>query len=490
MLWLSIFPWSADEVAAGGGGAAREADLATRCLPLAWWALQFTPRVACVEGAVLLEVAASLRLFGGANALRHTLLHQRERGWAPAFEALAWAPTGLAALAWSRHIRAQSAVRGEGAAQPAPVCDDATERPLADQLDALPLHTLSAVAAHRPMLERLGCRTLGEVRRLPRAGLARRFGSELLQALDQAYGLQPEAYTWVTLPDVFDERLELPWRVDSAPALMTGADVLLRRLQAWLMARHAGVRAVVLRWQHDFGARSAGAGGELTVRTAQPAQQVDHLARLLAEHLAQTTLLAPVGELALQAVDIEPLPPSVWSLLPPDVSAWSATDEAGARAWQTVAERLSVRLGAAQVLRPMLQDDHRPGHLQRWEPVCAEQLAGVTAPMRVAEPRAPYGPHCPADHTPQPCWLLDEPQPLSVHQDRPHYQGPLRLLAGPHRVESGWWDVAESGGAPGALGASGGSMARDYFVAASPRAGLLWIFRSHACGWFLHGIYG
>lgn len=465
----------------------REASLPARCLPLAWWALQFTPRVACVEGAVLLEVSASLRLFGGAQALRCTLLHQRERGWSPPFEALAWAPTGLAALACSRHARVQSAERGDRAPSPDPVYDGVAERPLADQLDALPLHTLSAVAAHSPMLERLGCRTLGEVRRLPRAGLARRFGSELLQALDQAYGLQPEAYTWVTLPEVFAERLELPWRVDAAPALMVGADVLLRRLQAWLMARHAGVRAIVLRWQHDFGARSAGAGGELTVRTAQPAQHVDHLARLLAEHLAQTTLRAPVGELALQAPEIEPLSPSVWSLLPPDAAVWAATDDAGASAWQTVAERLSVRLGATQVLRAVLQDDHRPGHMQRWVPVCPEQGGGGATLVRAAEPRAAYGASGLANHVPQPCWLLDEPQPLSVRQDRPHYQGPLRLLAGPHRVESGWWDVAKAGGASGA---TDGNIARDYFVAASPRAGLLWIFRSDALGWFLHGIYG
>ena len=40
---------------------------------LAVWALQFTPRVAVAEEAVLLEVGASLRLFGGRAALRERL---------------------------------------------------------------------------------------------------------------------------------------------------------------------------------------------------------------------------------------------------------------------------------------------------------------------------------------------------------------------------------------------------------------------------------
>ncbi|MBP6612438.1 MAG: hypothetical protein KA197_03375, partial [Aquabacterium sp.] len=37
--------------------------------PLGWWALQFTPRVAQLEEAVVLECHASERLFGGREAL-------------------------------------------------------------------------------------------------------------------------------------------------------------------------------------------------------------------------------------------------------------------------------------------------------------------------------------------------------------------------------------------------------------------------------------
>jgi protein ImuB len=66
---------------------------------LAVWALQFTPRVACKDQAVLLEVEQSLRLFGGEASL-HGLIEAgaTELGvtqWA-------WAPTSLAALACAR----------------------------------------------------------------------------------------------------------------------------------------------------------------------------------------------------------------------------------------------------------------------------------------------------------------------------------------------------------------------------------------------------
>jgi protein ImuB len=47
-------------------------------------------------------------------------------------------------------------------------------------LDALPLHVLTEVARHQATLARLGCRTLGDVRLLPRGGSSRRFGKALI----------------------------------------------------------------------------------------------------------------------------------------------------------------------------------------------------------------------------------------------------------------------------------------------------------------------
>ena len=94
-----------------------------------------------------------------------------------------------------------------------------------------------------------------------------------------------------------------------------------------------------------------------------------------------------------------------------------------------------------------------------------------------------------------PTWLLAPPLRLAVHQDRPLYQGPLTLLAGPQRLESGWW----GDGTP----AGHGELAlRDYFLARNEQAGLLWIYRERLLAgqqgmgqqaggyWYLQGFYG
>jgi protein ImuB len=52
------------------------------------------------------------------------------------------------------------------------------------------------------------------------------------------------------------------------------------------------------------------------------------------------------------------------------------------------------------------------------------------------------------------------------------------LLAGPERIESGWWDGAD--------------VQRDYYIASDRHGARLWIYRECAGTkpWFLHGIFG
>ena len=411
------------------------------------WALQFTPRVAKLDYAVMLEVEQSLRLFGGEENLHHLA----ETGAAElGVSRFAWAPTSLAALACAR-----MGIR------------DGFAGPIAKVLDPLPFGCIDAINAHGATLARLGCRTLADVRRLPRGGISRRFDSQLLLAMDQAYGLRPEGYPWVSLPETFSAKLELPGRVDTAPALMFGARRLLVQMGGWLTARHCGVTAFTLHWCHDtMRSKDVGDGGEITVRTAQPTQNVDHLTRLLTENLAKVTLKAPAGDLVLSATEVTPFIEQNGSLIPDD----RATGEA----IELVLERIEARLGKKRVLRPVLTEDTRMEWMNHWQPMNAKRAA--TKVRQVPGP--------------QPTWILKKPLRLDVKGDRPLYQGTLQLLLGPERVEGGWWHrVNDSGGNQQTL-----NVARDYWVALSQHAGALWIFqerlpKDNQAAWFLHGLF-
>lgn len=411
---------------------------------LALWCLQFTPRVALMEDvAVVMEVEASLRLFKGLEALKARISDE-----APdlGVQGVAWAPTAMAALVMAR-------------------CGvlDLGERLLQPVLDELPLTALSAAAAHAETLSRAGIYTLGQLRALPRGGISRRFDAQLLTALDQAYGLRPQPFSWEALPEQFAVRAELPSREERAPALLVFARPLLMQMCGWLAARHAGASGFTLRWVHDsMRAKDAGDGGELTIRSSEALRDLEHFTRLLAEHLAKIELLAPVGELQLEALGVERVSAQSLSLLPQSLS--------GGESMNLVLERIAARFGAERVLQPYQVDDHRADWATHWAP----------ATLRRSR-RQPEVPELPA-----PTFLLEQPLKLVVRDHRPHYQGALLLLVGPDRVEGGWWDRL-----PGMSLTR--HVVRDYWVAQSPAAGVLWIYSTRVddgeMAWFLHGVF-
>ena len=407
----------------------------------------------------MLKVATSLRLFGGLEHLCDQLLEQNE----------ALAPVNTAHGATSLIAIGRLCLVRRITQKP-----DAPRRlPLTQQLepDQLPLHTLAAARPHLPTLVRLGVRRWGQLRALPRDGLARRFGAELLTALDRAYGQHPDTYAWLQLPDVFTIRLELPAHVEHAPALLFAARRLLAQLRLWLQARQHGVLELELAWSLDARRTNAqhvdahhdGRGtGRLVLGTAQATQDMAHLERLLGEHLARVCLPAPVAELRLRSLRTQPQPGHTLSLLPEDQRRGDSLHH--------LVERLQSRLGPDAVRRVRLQADHRPECMQSWQ-----ALVGTAWPASAGS--APeQGPHA-ALH---PTWLLAQPLALQQGRDGPLYQGPLTLLVGPQRLEAGWLQ--------------GQSALRDYYLARSPQAGLVWVFRqrlaqTQASAWYLHGLF-
>ena len=450
-------------------------------------ALGFTPRVVLLDEAVLMEVSGSLRLFGGLVRL-HQLLAQRLQYFFESNQALrqvirAHGATSLIALARLRLLQQHS---------------DASKTRVAE----LPMHTLTAVRPHLGVLERTGCRTWGDLLRLPRDGLARRFGAPLLEALDRARGALPDSYVWLTLPEQFDEKQELDALVIQAPALMAGVAPLLVQLQAWLLGRQSGLSAFKLIWHLDK-RRDVLPTGELVIRTAQPAQDLRHVARLVAEHLGQVHLPAPVHSITLQSLETESL-----------VDAAAATGSLLMQAHQQgdsaaqLIERLSARLGQAQVCVWQPQADHRPEQMQRWVPAQGQRQGLVKGRQQVTIKSIAGSPriYCrsglnglqnSANEALYPTWLLPEPLRLAAVAGRPVYQGPLVRLAGPQRLEVTGWLMRHdpaSGSHPTAILPA----IRDYFIYRSQQAGLLWIYSERLAvtpesagqrAWYLHGFF-
>lgn len=407
---------------------------------LATGLLQFSPQVApASENTVLVDVSASLRLFGGVRALLQAMRRVAETVGVTA--SFGVAPTGAGAWLLARN--------GGGRAL--------SQRSLSRVLSALPILLLPPARKYADWFTGIGCQTLGELMRLPRAGLRKRCGTALVDLLDRATGTAPEAHEWLELPPTFATRIEMPDRIEHAEACLFAARRLIVQMTGWLVNQQLAIVRFFVVLEHERG-RAAIEPTTIDIALAEPTWREDHLVRLLRERLSRVDLAAAVIAISIEARDVQAAAPASDSLFP---------EPGGSSADHTrLMELLVARLGAENVLRPAPAADHRPEEAARWVP--------LSDPTKWTPP--------PGD-MPRPLWLLEEPVKLLMRAHRPFYGTPLRMVSPGERVEAGWF--------------GGELVTRDYFVAESDDAVCYWIYRERVgsrddedARWYLHGLFG
>lgn len=416
-----------------------------RLLALAEAALAFTPRVSLEPpDELLLELRGSLRLFGGLDVLAERVQHS---AWQLGLVArLACAPTPRAALVGARGARD---FRVQHEAQ------------LVSQLAPLPISVLRWPEPACARLHSMGVRTLGELLRLPRAGLAQRFGPELLRMLDRLGGRVHEPRR-AFVPSVrFRGRCEPHYELSNHAALLRYLEPLLIDLEDFLRRRQCTVMALRLRLRH----RAPQPATPFELRLAAPEFEAARFAALLAEHFARLVLPAPVRRIELRSGELLPIAgagPAAGS-----GSLWRAGEQGGMAGRETPAllERLRARLGHDAVHGLCLLADPRPE--AGWR-VAEPALGGERQARAEAAPAGAV----PGRHLRRPLWLLRAPQRLGTLPTG------WRLLDGPERIETGWWD--------------GHDVARDYYLLRDADGAELWAFRDRQPPhhWFLHGVFG
>ncbi len=471
---------------------------AAALLAVAHAALAFTPAVTLHDTqTVLLDVRASLRCFGGLAALQQRLRaalaplgHRVQLAAAPTALAAAllarWWPAGRGDMALGAHATQLPALQALLAEVPVRLLCAPWNR----QADSAPQGGVRPLGrpggSHGPgrehwdALQGMGLQTLSDLRQLPRAGLARRFGEALLDDIDRAFGLQPDPRRWLALPEVFDSRLELFARADTTDQVLHAGSVLLARLVAWAQARGARVAAFTLQMRHEPQRHATTAEAtDLLVQLAEPALDPAHLQLLLRERLAHCQLAAPTLELRLVCRHLVQAGAPNGELFPTRAS----DNEGLAR----LLERLRARLGDTQVLRLQPVADHRPEQASRTVPAQGRGADGVRGPAWAAAAGVLAASSAVGRVLPlhRPAWLLPDPQPLAQRDALPLLAGrPLQLLSGPERIEAGWWDSAPA--------------ARDYFIAQASDGALVWVWRSRLptaptaaaeVSWFLQGLF-
>jgi protein ImuB len=422
-LWYAVvFP----ELTGAESGAA----LRRLCLH----AQQFTSFVSIeLPNALLLEIKGSLKLFGPLKRL-HADLDDCWRRLALQAHSVS-APTTLAALWLARGVPACAA--------PLHIEDLGT---LSGQLARLPIACTAWDDVRLHTLRAMGVTRIGELLRLPRAGVARRLGAATLQDLDIALARQFAPRRAFVPRERFRGRCDFEMEIETVAYLEKALEPLIVRCAQFLRERQAGVQALRLTLRHRVAPATW-----VHLGLASITGEARRLTDVLAQKLTRLELAAPVRGMELMSGPLQPL--SAASL-----DAFAGLTRAGRGGRDTapqLMERLRARLGEEAVYGVVPIAEHRPE--------AAWRRVQVLRPL----------PAIPQHAMRRPVWLLDAPQPLASG---------WVLEEGPERIESGWWD--------------GRGVARDYYIARqaadapdSPGA-KLWVFQERQSKrWYLHGMF-
>ncbi|UNK41103.1 DNA polymerase Y family protein [Luteimonas sp. S4-F44] len=386
---------------------------------LAAWAYRHSSLVSAQwPRAIVLEAQASFRLFGPWPTFEHRL--RQELDTLGFRHRIALAPTPRAAHVLAG-LRDGLAVTEPGA--------------LRALLDRAPIRRAALPDDAGERLHRMGLRHLADVRGLPRDALRRRCGVAVLDHLDRLYGDVDDPLDCYAPPDRFDARVELGYEVESHTALLFPLRRLIGDLATYLSIRDGGVQRFTLRLEHASGHT------DVEVGLLAPERDPALLFELARSRLERTGVDRPVVALGLVARQLPPFVPASRDLFDPRPQ--QSVD------WPQLRERLRARLGDEAVHRVAPAGDPRPERAWR-------RVSGDDAAIEAAPPRPP-----------RPAWLLPEPVPLRDPR--------LRVLSGPERLESGWWDD--------------GDARRDYYCVETSNGQRAWAFVpvGERDGWMLHG---
>ncbi|MFK7996021.1 MAG: DNA polymerase Y family protein [Granulosicoccus sp.] len=352
---------------------------------LTLWALQYSSKVVPEPpDTLLIEIQASLKLFGGLNPLLENIgqqLRDQKISVSPGI-----APTPAAARLFTR-AGIRKAVRSPQQLKDILATVNVTYLPLND-------FTFKG-------LRQSGIHTLGELQKIPPAALTRRFGRHCTDILYKLDGRLPDPRTPYQASETFSQSIDLPLEAPDTQALGFPLKRLLGSLGGFLKARDLGIRHLDIHLYHHRLKPHAVALKFLTATA-----DMSHLLRVATERLGTLTLDAPVTRLAVTSVELAFMEREGRDLFHKSQSQNQSVEQ--------ILDKLVARLGKEAVYTALPEDDHRP------------EKAWLTVLFNERHEHQPW----PA----RPLWLLAEPRLLDE---------PITLHTLPERIENGWWDETD-----------------------------------------------
>lgn len=310
-------------------------------------------------------------------------------------------------------------------------------------------------------LHKLGLGRIGNFMAMQRSALRRRFGTELLQKLDQALGFEEEVIFPVQPLEPYNERLPCLEPIVTA----TGIEIALKRLLEPLCNRlrqeQKGLRTAIFKCY-----RVDGKIQEIQIGTNRATHNGTHLFKLFEIKIETIEPALGIELFTLEAKKVEDVSPIQEKL-------WQSTSGLDNLNLSELLDRFNNKFGPNHVHRYLPDEHYWP---ERSIKAASSLSEKSTTTWKVNKPR--------------PLLLLSKPELINVTAPIPdyppmlfRYKGKLHKIIkadGPERIEQEWW--LHQG------------QHRDYYCVEDEEGHRYWLFRLGHYGdksyqWFIHGFF-
>ena len=314
---------------------------------------------------------------------------------------------------------------------------------LAKHINSLPASVIQIQKKTNTEFHKIGIQTIGQLEHVPRSSIVKRWGKGVIEQLDRAFGRVPDPQVIFEPPERFDSEISLNLPASSVDQMIFGIQRLLRELVVYLQIKQRGVVQFELKLIDESKNSHA-----FECKLSRASQNLKHLTELARGLLDKKTIPSRVETIQLGSIEELPIDPSNRDIFHIKQQIDTNPD--------ILIDRLRTKFGNKFVHGITCYPDHRPE--KSWQKTL---LNGRRQEINISN---------------RPTWLLQKPKALDSTLDIPYLNGPLTIIDGPERIETGWWDDHD--------------VKRDYFLAITESQSQVWIYKDLiSCNWFLHGIF-
>ena len=394
------------------------------------------------ECAILLEIGASIRLFGSVDVLVQKAIGLSSTAGLQAVSGVA--PTPQAALAFSY----------------------SNENKLSDiHLTRSGIERAGITAKTINQLSDMGIETLEELTSLPFREVGKRLGKDLLRYLNELTGKTQDIQQPIALKKHFVKEIYCLQPISNKSELYEHKNaplqLLLEELCHWLLINQLGCEMLI--WEFEaHGARdclsdaknkSTDKQAQMPVTFSAPQQEITKLLKMTKLRLDQELLPKEVIIVRLKVNRLASCQSDNHSLFEAPISSEMVNNN-DQKLDTALLDEINARLGDGSCKGIQNISAITPEHSWKFLDHLITQVSRNTH----VDAFSPY--------KKRPLWLIDHPRYVELKD--------ISLIAGPERIQSRWWSQL---------------IDRDYYIAKQKNGTECWVFKNPENRWYIHGYF-